>query len=1063
MNEQTTAEEAAPLLVDGDTIPIWFGWTHLWRPMPDPTQVDPARESRERPSRTDPFLAIWQTLRKEYRALTLAEPPGDRQWTTSETRTLMVRVRAHAPAGQSFLAQRRVAEVLDAGNRAGRWRIPIPDVPAPLPPAPTSPFQHNDFLAMVHHQPLVDTFLARLATPLPSEDARPHWGRIFLSALLFGGLLRTHWLWALPDALERGPAHGHWIELFDSPQDETQPQHLRWYPDPITRHLLVRARQEGIPSGALAKRHDGPALHRCIKTCTDVLGISEHLPGNWSRLLSVTRTRLALYVPPYLLAHATGFRPATSLPPSVQERLIRPPTRIAMTPPPRSADPAHRADSSEESKSTADPKATEDRDDSELWPAQLLELSRLIRRTDPPRAEPILDWVTAQQATARAGSGQPGTLLPAVQRLAEWTAHKLCTPTRRDRKPRRRSVYELYNAIAGRIAGQLADADPATLSNSDDYIELYTTALEDTVSAGSRKRVARGLRSFHEYLIEHHGAPQEPLQALQSTRFSVSRGTPDANYIDEPLFRRAIDWLDERYRDNARLSTILGLLLALGFYTGLRRSEARGVLIGDLEGPPEYALIVRPNQLRLLKSGNAQRILPLQAMLPQDLLQRLIDLQEQRRGEADTTETGPLFTLPDRGALRDNDPWLEEATRALAQVTGDPHVRFHHLRHSFASRMLVRFWELEAEGHEPPPPWASDPYMATKGAPRRLRRDLIGDEAPTQRRTLRLITRLMGHSDTQITIEHYVHTLDDLLGRSVRRICDGLTTRQLSELTGRGEAQIRDARRKTAQGTPAETLDRITDNLLPKRERLSEQCETALAPGATVGIEAPEDTIEWMSLLIHSINDHADSTDRSPQQFAFPWEADTLRRYAQTLRDLPSSLRLRARNVATTERIVDSLHDNEHDRARTTWHLLHGGGDRPGMSPRDRANLLRSFVDGYTPNTPILTVRFRTLPDLRRWVSFLDELGLLDRFIGYHTPTPGSNAAGPEKQLAHWQSALDHFPIESANERHKLDTPTTARGEVLVTLHPDAPKAVSLALFGVQVALGLSHAVSGRE
>ncbi|MFP4146825.1 MAG: hypothetical protein ACLFSI_03840 [Halorhodospira sp.] len=83
----------------------------------------------------------------------------------------------------------------------------------------------------------------------------------------------------------------------------------------------------------------------------------------------------------------------------------------------------------------------------------------------------------------------------------------------------------------------------------------------------------------------------------------------------------------------------------------------------------------------------------------------------------------------------------------------------------------------------------------------------------------------MGHSDTQITIEHYVHTLDDLLGRAVRRIPDGLTTRQLSGLTGRSEPQIWEVRRKTAQGTSAEILDRLTDNLLPKRERLAEQRE----------------------------------------------------------------------------------------------------------------------------------------------------------------------------------------------------------------------------------------------
>ncbi|WP_018936650.1 site-specific integrase [Thioalkalivibrio sp. ALJ24] len=1006
--------------LDDDPRAIWAGWRHLWNPIGE-RQPDPTEATREEPQDGDEFLSVWRILKEQYPRLTSVEPPEDLEWTKSDTRTLMLKVRAEAPAGRSFVAQRRVAEILDTGNRVGRWRIVIPDLPVPLPPAPSSPFQHHDFLDMVRHQGLVDTFLNHLASPIDPERIQARWGRIFLSALLFGGLLRPRWLWALGHSLHQAPAHHHWMELYHQVKDETMPLHLRWYPDPITRHLLVRDGNKGLPPGLPATRADGPLLYRWIRDCAETLGFSDQLPRNWSQLQKVARLHLALYVPPYLLAHAAGERVATSLPVSVHERLIFPPDRIRTSLPPRATEPGHRSEVSENGSAPAQSATTEEDADPhghEAWPAQLHDLTRLIRKNDPPDPQPIRDWIEAHPTANPTGGRTPLPLLPSVRRLADWVANRLCTPARAGRKPRRRTVYELYNAVAGRIAGQLGDTDPADLT-ADDLIELYTSALEDTPNARSRKRVARGLRSFHQFLMEAHSRSPLPLETLESPQHVVTHGPPDANYLDEALFQRTLDWVDELYRDNPAVGSVLTLIMALGFYGGLRRSEAAGILIGDLEGPPEYSLLVRPNGLRLLKSGNAQRVLPLHAMLPEALLERLMRWQEHRRAEPDGSEDAPLFALPDRGPIRPNDQLLDAATRAMTQVTGDPDIRFHHLRHSFASRTLLHFWELEGEGEEPLPPWSQARSMTAPTDPRKLRRELIGDQSPTQRRTLRLVSRLMGHSDTQITIEHYVHTLDDLLGRAVRRMIDGLDTRQIEAITGRSAPRIRGVRRAWNFCAPAGALSCVSGGLLDSGSCLTNVRARAVSGprcGPPVPLEGAAAPVVWGLLLMRAVPLTGYSAEAISRRFAFPWARLTLERSAAIFRPLPQPVGLLRGGPSEGCLLLAPRAVAGFATFWWTCWCLSGGGCPPAMSSRACGDVFGPLILALVRPGCLLAVLFPGFASLARWVRLLVPLAIRDVFVGYDAATTGSLAALPWLRLERCRvgAALAFLPMAAA-------------------------------------------------
>ena len=140
--------------------PLWAGWRHLFQPI-DAWQeigaVDEAYEATLLDGDDRGALAVWQRLRQAYGSLLEARRAQTISWKVRDARALMLEVRSAAPTHRTVELQRRVAEILQAGNERQRWRIPIPDIPAPLPPAPRSPFQHTSFAGMVAYQPISPT------------------------------------------------------------------------------------------------------------------------------------------------------------------------------------------------------------------------------------------------------------------------------------------------------------------------------------------------------------------------------------------------------------------------------------------------------------------------------------------------------------------------------------------------------------------------------------------------------------------------------------------------------------------------------------------------------------------------------------------------------------------------------------------------------------------------------------------------------------------------------------------------------------------------------------------
>ncbi|WP_159433100.1 site-specific integrase [Thiohalospira halophila] len=951
------------------------------------------------------FRPVLEILGSDYPDLLRASEPAPVHWSAEQVKKLLQAVRAEAPPKRSFTAQRRILEVIEAGNNEGVWHVPIVQVPAPLPPPPKPVFSHDGFDLAVRYQGLPDAFVETLR--FDGLEPKMIWGQVLLSSLLFGGLLQPKSLWAFGDAIPGAPAHLHWVEWQDGESGGHRVH--RHFVDPLTRLLALHWRRREWPArtGARVTRQ----LFRSMYHYAKAVGLDGYFPPDWTTLRKVAETRLALYVPPHLIGVATGFYHPTSLPPHVMERLtvelgpVQPPT-------------AGTAAQAEGEQGPSDPGlvrtggSADSEGPTEEWPetaaADIRRIGSILRNAPSDQRAQLQAMVEH-------------TRLASVRRLARWARDGLLMGSHGRKALSSMTAYDHFNAIAEPLVGQLADDDPVHLNN-DDRVDLYATAIEDTDSPGARNRVLKGLREFQAYLERtHEEVPPLPDGDLFSAKGQKPTAV-DANLIEPESFEWVLTWL-ELFGDGDAESNNLSILMAvLGYYAGMRRSEVAGLRIGDLEGPPSWDLVIRPHSLRRLKSQSAARVAPLNALLPTRHLQRLIRWWEVQRQAADDlgkdwrewllfdpirpaegvtgNDKGERRPEQQKGWIHRGGDYMRRIREALYRVTGDPGLRFHHLRHSFANRLLLAMWQAECDRadedtrttetsdplNEPLPEWARG-WIGQE--PWSLRSQLLG-ESSAQRRSLMAIARMLGHSSPDITMGHYIHLADLVLSRAMRRLTPTVPEPILTALTGLDETERRQWRRETGSGKASDYLDRIGDGLLAPEQRLQR-----LSPQSQRVLAHPEHTKAAAWLLTDVLIGRYEGAAWL-ESFAPPWLEQQLAHWESLLTTVPEHLRVSRHGKKADAPIERPATQQDVNRARQTLEWLE---TRPES---EQVDLIEAYRNGRLERNP-LDVAFPSAALARAWSDLIDHLDLNEAVDFYVVPAPWESTEERDSEIAFWR------------------------------------------------------------
>ena len=323
---------------------------------------------------------------------------------------------------------------------------------------------------------------------------------------------------------------------------------------------------------------------------------------------------------------------------------------------------------------------------------------------------------------------------------------------------------------------------------AEEWVGLYEEALDGAETQNLKRKLVRSLEEFQNFLEHDHG-----IEAISRREiFWIGKGLVpvDANVISESEFEKIRSCFTkrifERYPGFSRTQSaddyaeIAWLILTLSYRCGLRRMEALKLDTVDvlIEYFPE--LLVRPTQERTLKSKSSTRKIPLYALLKPEELDRLrVWVQKRIDGENKSSYSRFLFSLPRRGFLFvPQDQLFKLLHEVMREVTGDSKVRFHHLRHSFGSRMCVMLalgerWkyrradDITFEDEFSAQVLATLPgYAISMEGSHRLRESLLG-HGQLSRLNLWAVCELLGHSGPDVSVEHYIHHLDILLAQSM--------------------------------------------------------------------------------------------------------------------------------------------------------------------------------------------------------------------------------------------------------------------------------------------------------
>lgn len=442
---------------------------------------------------------------------------------------------------------------------------------------------------------------------------------------------------------------------------------------------------------------------------------------------SLARAFFVARLPLFILEYMKGDISSSSLPESVLARLLgRGPADIDLIIETEKSSPLdnERNDKAEHSSSEPAPSTSTPTSRHNV----LSQLSQRLYTSAPSAKQEIQQFIKE----AREQTDLPGL----VDQLLDWCFENLST-----NKPR--TVKMALDNLLPRLLGCVEDLD--AINDPEAWAELVHQ-MTDGMADSSKSLSA--ISNFARYLSQEIG--EEFATAGSSGASGVN-----AQLVTIEEVQAAASLLKQNL--GADLGHIAELLLKLSFSTGLRRGEIDGLLAVDAEFIRIAAILVRKNIYHSLKTYNATRNIPLgyaELLFPEEI-SGFKSIAEEQLLKRDPDQL--LFEYLGHDPLVDSHRLFNAISSALQQVTGEPKVKFHSLRHSFCCFVLLSFFfkQLDLERLEEQLPYLRE--IRELGV---VTRALLNPSGAIHRFELATVRGLMGHLTEQTTLQHYFHWCD---------------------------------------------------------------------------------------------------------------------------------------------------------------------------------------------------------------------------------------------------------------------------------------------------------------
>ena len=302
--------------------------------------------------------------------------------------------------------------------------------------------------------------------------------------------------------------------------------------------------------------------------------------------------------------------------------------------------------------------------------------------------------------------------------------------------------------------------------NSEDWTRATCIAMEEHQSDATK----RSFRRFYSFALSRRLTPK-PLERIKWNSKLLRKVAPK-----QPVPIISFSEFDQALRASSsenvprHLRSLLRVMLILGFYCGLRSSEAVRLEMRDLQLSPEPALLIRDS-----KTAHGRRNLYLRRLVPARHLRELLAFARHRAQDLGPNSSKAVL-LGRKGRAEHYDSSYLSSMAGIALRRAIPEaICYHQLRHSFASWMLLRLMiasgliELDkkrflfAKSDVFEKQLCSDLKVLLYGfAPIKTGQQYVSH-------MLVVLCRLLGHSHPLTSLNTYVHTTDIILYLFIRQ------------------------------------------------------------------------------------------------------------------------------------------------------------------------------------------------------------------------------------------------------------------------------------------------------
>ncbi|QHD48574.1 DNA breaking-rejoining enzyme, catalytic core [Halomonas sp. FeN2] len=724
---------------------VWSGWKLI--KVPEGAGGAEARHRQHLINRRRHQMAVLELLQKAHPGLVRGQygvkvlPETTQQWEETLQTT----------DSGSVVEMRNKINFLSLGLRRGQqelgWEVVVP-APLHLVRPAASVFTPSSFEAMSYYRDWCRyadyaiqqaDFQALLLHDNADQGHRRFepemisWGLFLYCVMTRDSLLGTKFLNSLPLATSTLAVYKSfaWLVLHEMVPGDMPgkvPPRSRWHLGVSTLAVLMRhIEQFGHPGEKVNGYQQAKMLtktswlHFCRAIGAKALTLSE--------CQEHAATAFRLHVPAYLVNSALGKQQGTSLAEARWQQLLCGGYRV------HAKQEANQvSDEATVVETGLPPMATKQlgRDQPLYEGRKLLKLLHdiLYKRREEKRlgygqlARELENAVTASQQMA-----------PIVECLCRWLLFLHRT------KKRKQSTLYKYLGISMPLLQAMGD----TLVDQDRLailVEAYQCVVEQAKTEKNRSYRWTVLRSFHTFLVADLGLANVYME-FSGDGAAVSHHA-DANCLSEEEYRQVSGYLASQAA--SAMGAIRYWIFVLGFRAGLRIGEALSIqlddiLLNQMLEHTDVTLLIRNNAYVAIKSHDSRRQLPLHYLLTETELDDFKAFVIKRHSVA---THGRVMLFGEGGnsvsPLRDDIVQTEIHT-GMRRITGDPSLRFHHLRHSLANYLLLSFHGVEV-------PWPVPQHHAA------LWEKVVNGPS---RSGLYFIAQVMGHASPEVTLRSYLH------------------------------------------------------------------------------------------------------------------------------------------------------------------------------------------------------------------------------------------------------------------------------------------------------------------